>query len=186
MSLNHSEFTLLAVFNDGTKTGEQSNRPETTEDTSPSAGNPWAWIVTGTSGFAGSPTFSFEHDDDAVGESNELHTTAKLVWSGISDTDWTATTAVTGTINIMLANGVDSPISYSGIAITMGAMKSSGYTAFEQQTSGQNVVYAGGAVGLTILATGSSGLPGDLSLTFNNMGAVTSCSSAAATWTGYP
>ncbi|MCP4567313.1 MAG: hypothetical protein GY841_07015, partial [FCB group bacterium] len=163
-SLDHTGITLFE---------EQSNYPELSESVSPTSENPWTWTGSGFSGFTGSPTVWFEYQ-------NGDHTIAKLHWSGFEASNWQS--GVDGSFTLTLSNGVDEDRVYS-VDLSLRCLIGEGYTWFKQQTGGSDGFSAAGANGFVMLKTGSTGLPGDLSLTFNAMGAVTACAATSATWT---
>ena len=168
--LDHNKITLIE---------QQGNNPQLTETVSPPSGNPWSWQVSGLSGFTAAPNLWFEYLDDGSGQPNELHTTANMHWSGIVEQNWV--NGVDGSFTLTLTNGVDTDRNYS-MSLSVRRLHADGYTIFEQQTSGGDMVGQAGAEGFAFTASGISGLSPAPSLTFNAMGAVLSCTTP--NWTG--
>ena len=157
--LDHDKITLIE---------QQANFPELTESVAPTPGNPWTWTASGFSGFNAAPSIWFDYQDTD-------HTIARLHWSGFVSQDWQ--NGVNGSFTLTLSNSVDSDRIYT-ISLSLRSLVGNGYTMFKQQTDGGAGFTAAGAEGFVMIPTGSAALPGDLSLTFDAMGAVVSCASA--------
>jgi hypothetical protein len=86
-----------------------------------------------------------------------------------------------GTFTLTATDGTRPDSVITGLNLSLRRLLSDGYTVFEQQTSGGDMVNAAGANGFTFSASGFAGLaPAPTTLSFDAMGAVTAC--VCANW----
>ena len=170
-----TQATLWSVFDGVTKVCEQSNNPVFTESTAPETGNPpWTWSVTNIRGFAGSADFSFVR-------MNADGTQAALHWTAIETSDWRTSGGCEGLFDLTLTNGVDADVTYPDFQVSLRYLALSGYTVFKGQTGGGRGIPASDPHTYTFNVIGFGGtMPGDLSMTMNNVGAVTEVSGTIA------
>jgi hypothetical protein len=158
---------------------QQTNYPQLTESETPASGVPWTWTAWNLIGFSGIPHIWFTYEDDGPSEPNEKHVVAILNWDSFASSDWQ--NSVDGSFKLNLSNGIDTNKSYL-INLSLRSLIGNGYTVIEGQTSGGVGINAPGAHGFTFVATGMSGFGFSVSLAFDEMGAVTSCSTPV--WNG--
>jgi len=97
-----------------------------------------------------------------------------------SSADWTED----GTFMLRIQDGSRPYSELTGIPLSLRRLEASGYTVFQGQTSGGRGIPESDTHTYTFSAPlFSTELPGDLTLTMNNLGAVTAVDSLSADWT---
>jgi hypothetical protein len=113
--------------------------------------------ASGFSGFAPSPTLTF----------NEMGAIASITHFGSWNQD--------GSFTLTIRDGGRIDSIFSNMNLSLRSLMSDGYTVFEQQDSGGQMVNLAAAESYSFEASSFSGFAPSPTLTFDSMGAVTSC-----------